>query len=355
MYTSCLFCSARLGTNQELEHLPVGRSVALDPRRGRLWVVCSRCRRWNLCPFEERWEALEEGERLARESAVHEAGEELSLLRHPSGLSLIRVGKPTLAELVSWRFARSLVWRRRAYAGTFVGLTGGAGLVALGGALGLGAGVGITAQLLLAGKTYRDLLWPVVRMETSDGRELRLTAAAARGATFVPSEEGPVLAVDFSRTNARGNKEPHRLRGPDIQHFIARAMPYINEEGASERVAIEAAAEIRDRGGAEAFLDSVATDSELHAQATYQNRLRGIGREGVLAKLPRPIRLAMEAASHVQQEDRVLSGELEGVIEEWRRAEEIAGIADRLEEPRGWRAFRARHRGRDQGPQPDRG
>lgn len=73
----------------------------------------------------------------------------------------------------------------------------------------------------------------------------------------------------------------------------------------------------------------------------FRNPLIGVRRAGVLGKLPLEIRLGLEAASHVQQEDRALSGELASVIAEWREAEHIAGIADTLIEPPGWRALRS--------------
>src|SRR5688572_21345683 len=65
VYHTCLRCDRSLGANTELPHLRVGRKIAFDTRRGRLWVICSRCGQWNLTPLEERWEALEECERLA--------------------------------------------------------------------------------------------------------------------------------------------------------------------------------------------------------------------------------------------------------------------------------------------------
>ena len=58
-----MFCQAHLGANDVVEHFPVGKRLAYDGERGRLWVVCTRCRRWNLTPIEERWEALEECEK----------------------------------------------------------------------------------------------------------------------------------------------------------------------------------------------------------------------------------------------------------------------------------------------------
>ena len=70
MYTTCLFCEAGLGRNERVEGMPVGRRLAFDAEKGRLWVVCQRCTRWNLTPLDERWEALEECERLFRSTRV---------------------------------------------------------------------------------------------------------------------------------------------------------------------------------------------------------------------------------------------------------------------------------------------
>src|SRR6476660_8959903 len=66
VYTSCLFCHSDLGANHHLSTCPVGRRLAYDPKKGRLWVICTSCGRWNLTPLEERWEAIDECERLFR-------------------------------------------------------------------------------------------------------------------------------------------------------------------------------------------------------------------------------------------------------------------------------------------------
>ena len=70
MYRHCIYCSADLGANQALESFPVGRRVAFDAERGRLWAVCGRCGRWNLAPIEERWEAVDEAERGFRDARL---------------------------------------------------------------------------------------------------------------------------------------------------------------------------------------------------------------------------------------------------------------------------------------------
>ena len=66
MFSTCLFCHGGLGKNEVVEHFPVGSRLAFDSARGRLWAVCPQCRRWNLSPLDERWEAIDECERLFR-------------------------------------------------------------------------------------------------------------------------------------------------------------------------------------------------------------------------------------------------------------------------------------------------
>ena len=68
MFSTCIFCNKPLGRNESIETFPVGERLAFDPARGRLWVVCRSCERWNLSPLEERWEAIEEAERLYRDT-----------------------------------------------------------------------------------------------------------------------------------------------------------------------------------------------------------------------------------------------------------------------------------------------
>src|SRR5512143_3170352 len=58
VYSRCFRCDRSLGKNGELAHLPVGRRIAFDSKKGRIWVICMRCDQWNLVPIEERWEAV---------------------------------------------------------------------------------------------------------------------------------------------------------------------------------------------------------------------------------------------------------------------------------------------------------
>src|SRR6185503_20880930 len=94
MYSTCLFCNEDLGANEVIEQFPVGRRLAFDASKGRLWVVCRKCERWNLSPLDERWEAIEQAERLYSETRRRVATAEICLARLRDRTELVRIGAP---------------------------------------------------------------------------------------------------------------------------------------------------------------------------------------------------------------------------------------------------------------------
>src|SRR3954463_5872146 len=102
MYTRCIYCSATLGRNETVEEFPVGRTVAFDAAKGRLWAICGRCARWNLAPIEERWEAVESLERRFRDTRLKVQSENVGLSKAPDGTRLVRVGQALPGELAAW-------------------------------------------------------------------------------------------------------------------------------------------------------------------------------------------------------------------------------------------------------------
>src|SRR5688500_10988732 len=104
MYRTCIFCSADLGSNEVVEHFPVGGRLAFDAFKGRLWAVCSKCGRWNLAPIEERWEAVEEAERHFADARQRVQSENIGLARMRDGTRLVRIGKALPGELAAWRY-----------------------------------------------------------------------------------------------------------------------------------------------------------------------------------------------------------------------------------------------------------
>src|SRR5688500_7888852 len=113
MYSTCLFCNGPLGANAAIEPFPVGERLAFDAAKGRLWVVCRRCERWNLTPLEERWEAIEECERAFRATRLRVSTDEIGLARLKEGLELVRIGEPQRPEMAAWRYGDQFGRRRR--------------------------------------------------------------------------------------------------------------------------------------------------------------------------------------------------------------------------------------------------
>jgi hypothetical protein len=112
VFSTCLFCHGALGRNQLVEAFPVGRRLAFDVERGRLWVVCRSCDNWNLSPLEERWEAVEACERLYRGTPIRVSTENIGLATMSEGTDLVRVGKPLRPEFAAWRYGSRMRKRR---------------------------------------------------------------------------------------------------------------------------------------------------------------------------------------------------------------------------------------------------
>ena len=108
MYATCLFCNTHLGANEAIPTCPVGRRLAFDPAKGRLWVVCARCGRWNLTPLDERWEAIEGCERLFRATRLRVSTDNIALAQTRVGLELVRIGPALFPEIASWRYGARL-------------------------------------------------------------------------------------------------------------------------------------------------------------------------------------------------------------------------------------------------------
>jgi hypothetical protein len=127
--TCCLYCDADLGGNSALDTFPVGRRVAFDDRRGRLWVVCARCSRWNLSPLETRWETVDECARLFPTLRRQAATDEVTLAWGEDRFSLVAIGRGTTAnELAAWRYGRILLRRRVRALPLVAGVTAAAGI-----------------------------------------------------------------------------------------------------------------------------------------------------------------------------------------------------------------------------------
>jgi hypothetical protein len=345
VYHTCVFCQSDLRTNEVLERFPVGRRVAFDAGKGRLWAVCPRCERWNLAPLETRWEAVEDCERLYRGTRLRVATDNIGLARLSEGLELVRVGKPLRPEFAAWRYGDQFGRRRRRAAiATGVGMTAiGAG-VALGAAAGLGvvllpmASAGFKMTLLSRMVGFQQLTLPhedgkKIVVSPNDRLNIRLFAGGEGGwglevpyTYLVDDDEPQWKAILRARNNIEIGRI--RMRGPEAVNVAGWVLPSANRRGAGGSRIRDAVGLVEEMGSGEDFFASAP--SRLSQWASSQR----FGDNGALYFLPATVRLAMEMAAHEDVERRALEGELHMLEEAWRDAEEIAAIADNMFTPK---------------------
>ena len=328
-----MYCNKSLRANKVVEKFPVGRRLAFDAARGRLWVVCRRCERWNLTPLEERWEALETCEKLFRATRIRTSTENIGLARHPEGLELVRIGKPLRPEFAAWRYGDQFGRRRRRAVafGTGACLAGAGGMV-LGGALaGLG-GIGFGTfiyQSINGWNTFR----PSVFFRPEDGRLRWMNRFRALQARLSPSEGESDFSVEVKAKGPVGGGR-ERFEGEDAVRVLHAILPRVNADGGSRKTVQAAVTKIERAGQPDRIVRSLAH--------LLQYRYSPAGVQ--LSALEKHTTLALEMALHEEQERRALQGELWILEQAWKEAEEIAAISDKLLLPAGTDAFFDRYR-----------
>jgi hypothetical protein len=299
MYSTCLFCSASLGRNEVIAAFPVGRRLAFDAARGRLWAVCAHCRQWCLTPVEERWEAIEECERQFRATTRRVSTDEIGLARLREGLELIRIGKPLRPEMAAWRYGPQLGRRRQR-----------ALLAAAWNARGL-------ADVVLGRRV-------VARIPAGRRHAFTVRGAAAARSVIEPSETGSWRLHLHHDGGVRFFEGPAGLAA--ARHLLAG----VNRFGATTTQV----------QGAVDMLSVVNDPAEYFPfVAARQRTLGGLA----VTRLPHSVRLALEMAAHDEAERRAMESELLQLAEAWRDAEEIAAIADDMFLPQSIGAFLQRH------------
>ena len=197
MYSTCLFCTSHLGRNEVIERFPVGGRLAFDAARGRLWVVCRACGRWNLSPLEERWEAIEQCERRFRATRLHFSTDEIALARLPEGLELVRIGAPQRPEFAAWRYGDQFERRRM----RTLAVTGG--LVTVGG-LALATGSAMLAQAVVPAG---GLLWQLGSWLHSRRHQRKIITTV------------PVSAMDHAYLRMRHVPRTQIVHHPEAKYF----------------------------------------------------------------------------------------------------------------------------------------
>jgi hypothetical protein len=335
MYSTCLFCHTDLGANEAVEHFPVGRRLAFDASKGRLWVVCRKCERWNLTPVEERWEAIEECERSFRETKLRVSTDQIGLARIAEGLELVRIGKPQRPEFAAWRYGDQFGRRRRKNIVQGAAITVGVctiPFVGLALGLSLGGAGGLAFQLGNLSYTQYMRRRIVARVCDSNGNLLRIRAFDAYETVLLdPTANEPwglrimhrAVADGALPTWHYGKDQDHTdVRGEAAMRFAAQLLPALNAKGASSRQIKEAVVlATKHENPSITFERAVLLAASKPSWKVY-------GKGALLSLISPELRLALEMVSHEESERRALEGELYLLEDAWKEAEEIAGISD---------------------------
>ena len=340
MFRRCIACNADLGSNEAVEAFPVGKRLAFDAAKGRLWVVCPTCKHWNLSPLEERWEAIEAAERLYRDTKKRVTTDEVGLARVADGTDLVRIGDPQRPEFAAWRYGERLLRRRTRHLALVAGGVAAGGAVILGGAV---AGVFAASSINLvqlgvrgAVNGYRRLR-VATRFEDAEGRGHLVTYAHLGGAALLPDADRWSLSVP---TFAEGGSWRTRLfsdplKGPTtVLHDVAalrmmsRLLPHVNRAGAKPDDVQQAVRRLEAGDQVQELAAQAARAPAPTGRASLKRQKMGIPTG--IGELPISLRLALEMSLHEEDERRWIEGELDELTDRWREAEEVAAISDQL-------------------------
>jgi len=323
MFKTCIYCNRNLGSNQTVENFPVGRRLAFDQEHGRLWVICETCRRWNLSPLDERWEAIEECERQFYDTSQSFSTDNIGLARLPEGMELVRIGRPKRHEFAAWRYGREFLRRRI----RSMIITGTQIAVSVGGAL-VGADIW---WIFIAGKGNRV----VARPHDDDGTRLVVTRKDMKGVELIrfDTADGWALKVPYRpkekaglfTARGKGKSQTAFLTGPTAIRAAGRILPKVNSWGGTEAQVKHAVSLVEESRAPERLFAQVA-----EAEGGVTTFLGFDKDTSTLRSRDANVRLALEMAAHEESERRAMEGELEILEAAWREAEEVASIADRL-------------------------
>ncbi len=307
MFSSCAFCNAAFDGDGGPSGLGVGRRIAFDEWRGRLWVVCPRCSRWNLTPFDDRLERIEAVARSASQGRIAASTDQVALIRWER-YDFVRVGKPPRVELATWRYGERLRNRQRERMKVVVPLTVAAIGLGIAANVAAGGGLGVVVwnvhrladrfYVWLVGARKVPLIEPPICAHC--GSLMQLRARHVQYARIVPDRHAD-MAVLLSCPNCKA--EGAQLTGSEAIQVLRQGLTYLNLDKGGRRRAEDAAREVDQIGGADRLVADIAR-REL--------TLRSLRAERGLA-----LEMAVDERAEVEELER-----------QWREAEEIADIAD---------------------------
>ncbi len=307
MLSRCLFCQRPLPANDTVEYFRVGRRVAFDPERGRLWAVCPGCKRWSLAPIEERWEALEELEKLARDRARPLVQTDNIALLRAGDIDLVRVGRAAFREEAWWRYGREM---SRRYARTRALIWADMAMILTVGFPMIGS--------LGRWSAFSKGIWLGIHRCPSCGASLTggmTSVKRTRLLSITADEAGDVaVALDCRYCDFRGEAGRITWTGAEARRILRTAVAYQNYEGGDNKTLEAACARIDAYGSPAGFIQgAIAAGPQLLALSGRNYRVPAI---------------ALEMALADDGERALLQAEAAVIEEHWRREEEIAAIMD---------------------------
>ncbi len=270
-------------------------------------MVCPRCSRWNLTPFDDRLERIEAVARAASQGRIAASTQQVALIRWER-YDLVRVGKPPRVELATWRYGERLRNRQRERMKVVVPLTVAAIGLGIAANVAAGGGFGVVVwnvhrladrfYVWLVGGRKVQLIEPPICAHC--GALMQLRARHVQYARIVPDQHAD-MAVLLSCPKCR--HKGTQLTGTDAIQVLRQGLTYMNLDKGGRRRAEDAAREVDQVGGADQLVRDIAR-RELP--------LRSLRAERGLA-----LEMAVDERAEVEELER-----------QWKEAEEIADIAD---------------------------
>ena len=322
MYSTCLFCTKDLGTNDVVETLPIGRRIAFDAAQGRLWVVCRHCAKWNLVPFDTRLETIDAAERLFHDTRMRYSTDNIGLARLREGLELVRIGPAQRPEFAAWRYGDSFGKRRRRNLLIAAG-AGAAGIGVIAGGAALGISLASIAQLPNAFNLIYNSRRVAVRVPRLDAPPIEISPMQATQARIVAAPDAGwairTKVLEPGRPGSRFRKQgkiDRDISGPAAEQLLAGILGRVNQYTGTQ-------AQVR------AAVERVEARPEVDALVFGGGQpTREGGSKRLIGRLPADFRLAMEMLLNEEKEREALAGELKLLEWQWKEAERLARIAD---------------------------
>jgi hypothetical protein len=320
----CVFCNCRIKRNDVLRLTPHGRTIAFDARRGRLWIVCDNCGRWNLTPLDTRADAIEECAHIF--DNIPERDTTGGILRAAvPGLRMICVREPAVYELDLWRHCARIDRRTQRHHAL--------GLVIMGAMFVVPAALvfvrGVSPVLFWVPAAAIFLIRPVqgwrgiLRCVDDEGHAHSLRKRDLATST---------LALDSDHSGwsllLRTREGPARLRGDDALRALRVTIPG-SVYGVTPAVLKEALHFLHDprlTQISDVFAAVATEDAAMPQSSGWMN----VVRPGTVHSLPLHQRVALEIATTELLERPAALDEARQIAAEWATAEEVADISDNL-------------------------